>query len=152
MKEVERHPPSYAYCISHGPTVVCSSDELPSYEEAVRRSSVQKPCCSKTLLPRSDPPLPSCSTSNDKPAAEAQSESRTQASGKTKAQLKAQVQRYLKTTAPSDAASQPRRQRIVAIQIEHPPSNQVEQRSVDVLKYKDRTLFLVRNCFFDDSF
>ncbi|KAK6012331.1 hypothetical protein OSTOST_22523, partial [Ostertagia ostertagi] len=58
--EAER-PPSYAYCISHStPSMCVSTDELPSYEEAVRRSSVQKPTCSSAPLPRSAQ-LPCCS-------------------------------------------------------------------------------------------
>ncbi|KAK6739059.1 hypothetical protein RB195_020874 [Necator americanus] len=90
-KEVERHPPSYAYCISHAAPNVCSVDELPSYEEAIRRSSLQKPCCSKTLLPRSGQAFPSCSTS--KPTTPvAQTSTRSQPNEKAKAQLKAQVQ------------------------------------------------------------
>ncbi|PIO74330.1 hypothetical protein TELCIR_03673 [Teladorsagia circumcincta] len=63
VKDVERRPPSYAYCISHStPTMCISTDELPSYEEAVRRSSAQKPSCSLAPLPRSVH-LPCCSTS-----------------------------------------------------------------------------------------
>ncbi|KIH65786.1 hypothetical protein ANCDUO_03888 [Ancylostoma duodenale] len=123
-KEVERHPPSYAYCISHAAPNVCAVDELPSYEEAIRRSSLQKPCCSKSLLPPRSA-QPSCS-STSKAAAAAQSAARSQSSSNPKAQLKAQVQRYLKTTS-SATSSQPRPQRVVAIQIEQPRS-ETEQR------------------------
>ncbi|VDO45804.1 unnamed protein product [Haemonchus placei] len=64
VKDIERRPPSYAYCISHStPSVCVSADELPSYEEAIRRSSVPKPSNSSTPLPRSSQ-QPCCSTSS----------------------------------------------------------------------------------------
>ncbi|KJH40734.1 hypothetical protein DICVIV_13303 [Dictyocaulus viviparus] len=43
LKEFEGNPPTYAYCISHSVPAVCTTNELPSYEEALRRSSFAKP-------------------------------------------------------------------------------------------------------------
>ncbi|CAJ0604940.1 unnamed protein product [Cylicocyclus nassatus] len=117
-EKAEKHPPSYAYCISQGTSDVCSADDLPSYEEAVRRSSVQKPCCSKSLLPRTD-----SSRTNLKASDSAQNEAQTPVSGNAKAQLKTQVQSYPQTNTNVSriTSSRPRPQRVVAIQIEQPP-------------------------------
>ncbi|KAK5981668.1 hypothetical protein GCK32_018013, partial [Trichostrongylus colubriformis] len=76
VKDVDKLPPSYAYCISHStPTMYVSADELPSYEEAVRRSSDQKPSSLSRPLPRSAQ-LPCCSTSKPPPTTTASSSNR----------------------------------------------------------------------------
>lgn len=136
-KMVERHPPSYAYCISHTAPTVCSVDELPSYDEAVRRSSGQKPCCSTagapttTPLPRSA--LAPCSSTSKPPLPN----NISSLSRKTQL-LKTQVLRSSRPTLPSSGARRTttttttatmtghvkphrsRSQRVVTIQIEQP--------------------------------
>ncbi|KAK6046827.1 hypothetical protein COOONC_15667 [Cooperia oncophora] len=130
VKDFERRPPSYAYCISHStPSMCISTDELPSYEEAVRRTSVQKQSHSSAPLPRSAQ-LPCCSTSKPPlPTTTTASSS----SRRGPRMMKASAFRYhahtpSQTTRTSTTTSagvpKPHRssrpQRTVAIQIEYP--------------------------------
>ncbi|WKX97335.1 hypothetical protein Q1695_013186 [Nippostrongylus brasiliensis] len=130
-KEVERHPPSYAYCISHTSTSTCNADELPSYEEAIRRSSIQKPGCSKTtptttVLPRSVL-MPSTSTCKTATVCPSSSQKRPQEKSQ-------HTLRHSHSTPPMDVCRtmatltlpevirpyRPQTQRMISIQIEQP--------------------------------
>lgn len=65
MKYLERNPPSYSYCISQTSPGVSTVNELPTYEEALRKNDTQKPCCPEMSL-KHPTLLPSSSTTSSK--------------------------------------------------------------------------------------
>ncbi|KAJ1346113.1 hypothetical protein KIN20_000809 [Parelaphostrongylus tenuis] len=114
--QVEKNPPSYAYCISHS-SGVRTVNELPTYEEALRRNDPQKPCCSKMSLTQSAL-LPSSSTSSS-------TTSKNALPTMQKSQLKSYCVSQLanpfqgkRTSSTLERASRSRSQRVVSIQIE----------------------------------
>lgn len=62
--QVQKNPPSYAYCVTHSSNV-CTVNELPTYEEALRKSDPQKPSSSEISLTH-PALLPSSSTLSSK--------------------------------------------------------------------------------------